>query len=140
MYPFPALAITLPLIPFTTEEVTGCTNEAVKDANKAGTKSAFVFVLCYTVSVTPSINTFKSSNNFMILKTSFISSFEINRVNPFLALAASFPFVFLSNVFIALEVILLTNPGQLYLAREITPFISSLLPELSNQELKDPPN
>ena len=26
----------LPVIPFTTEEITGCTNEASKGANKAG--------------------------------------------------------------------------------------------------------
>ena len=35
MYPLPALLIPLPLMPFTTEEIAGCTNEAAKDANKA---------------------------------------------------------------------------------------------------------
>ena len=35
IYPFPALLTPLPLIPFTIEEITGCTNEAAKGANKA---------------------------------------------------------------------------------------------------------
>ena len=35
MYPLPALLTPVPLIPFTTEEITGCTNEAAKGANKA---------------------------------------------------------------------------------------------------------
>ena len=30
IYPLPTLLTPLPLIPFTTEEVTGCTNEAAK--------------------------------------------------------------------------------------------------------------
>ena len=34
MYPLPALLTPLPLIPFTTEEITGYTNEAAKGANK----------------------------------------------------------------------------------------------------------
>ena len=32
--PLPAVLIPLPLIPFSTEEITGCTNEAAKSANK----------------------------------------------------------------------------------------------------------
>ena len=35
MYPLFALLTPLPRIPFTTEEITGCTNEAAKGANKA---------------------------------------------------------------------------------------------------------
>ena len=35
MYLLPALLAPLPLIPFTTEEITGCTNEAAKGDNKA---------------------------------------------------------------------------------------------------------
>ena len=49
----------------------------------------------------------------MILIILFISSFKINKVNP--ALAAPFPLIFLSNLFIAFEVKLLTNPGELSL-------------------------
>ena len=81
------------------------------------------FILCLTVSVTPSINTPESSNDFIILIISFISSFEINKVTPFSALAAPFPPIFLSNIFVAYEVRLLTYPGKLYLAKGIEIFL-----------------
>ena len=45
----------------------------------------------------------------MILIISFISPFEINKVNPFPALTAPFPLIFLSNVFVAFETKLHTN-------------------------------
>ena len=47
------------------------------------------------------MNTFQSSNDFVILVTSIISSFEINKVNPFPAVTAPFPLIFLSDLFIA---------------------------------------
>ena len=47
----------------------------------------------------------------MILIKSFISLFEMNNVNPFPALKAPFPLIFISNLFIAFEVRLLTNAG-----------------------------
>ena len=50
---------------------------------------------------------------------SFISSFEINKVNLFPALTAPFPFIFLSNLFNALEVKMLSNSGKLSLAKQI---------------------
>ena len=56
---------------------------------------------------------------------SYVSSFKINKVNPFLALTASFPLIFLSRLFIALEVKLLTYPGKLSLDKGITIFISA---------------
>ena len=62
-----------------------------------------------------------------------MSSFEINEVNPFPALAAPFPFIFLSNFFIVFEVKLLTNPGKLCLARGITIFASAYFPKLPKQ-------
>ena len=77
------------------------------------------FILCFTVSVNPSINTPKPSKDFIILMLSFISSFEINKVNLFPTLRAPFPLIFLSNLFIAFEVTLLTNPGKLSLAKGI---------------------
>ena len=52
----------------------------------------------------------------MILVISFISSFEIDKVNPFPALAA-FPPIFLSDLFIAFAIKLLTNPGKLSLIK-----------------------
>ena len=46
-------------------------------------------------------------------------SFEINKVNPFPTLTTPFPLIFLSNLFTALEVNLLTNPCILSLAKRI---------------------
>ena len=53
------------------------------------------------------------SNDFMVLII-FISSFEINNVSPFLALIAPFSLIFLSNLFMAFEVKLITNRGAYY--------------------------
>ena len=36
IYPISALLSPLPLIPFTTEEITGCTNEVAEGIEKAG--------------------------------------------------------------------------------------------------------
>ena len=96
-----------------------------------------LFFLSFNASVTPSINTPRSSNDFMILIISFISSFEINKVNPFPAFTAPFPLIFLSILFIAFEVKLLTNPGKFSLVKEIAMFVSALFPKLRNQEPKD---
>ena len=85
---------------FTTEEITGCTNETAKDANKAQRNLPFLFFSCFTVLVTPP----------------FIPSFEINKLNPFPTLAAPFPLNLLSNLLIALEVKLL-DTGKFSLAR-----------------------
>ena len=74
----------------------------------------------------------------MILIISFILSFKINKVNPFPALTAPFPLIFISNLFIAFEVKLFTNPGKLSLAKGIKTFISAFFPKLSYQETKDP--
>ena len=141
MYPLPALLAPLPLIPITTEEITGYTNEVTKGANKGprNLPSRF-FISCFTVSVTPLINTRKSSNHFMIL-ISFISSFEMNKVNTFPALKAPFPLIFLSNLFIAFEAKLVTNPGKLSLAEGKARSVSDFFfPKLPNQETKDPPD
>ena len=99
-YALPALLTPLPLIPFTTEEITSCTNEAAKGGNKAPRNPpSLFFISCFTVSVTQSINTPESSNDFIILIISFISSFEINKINPLPALPAPFPLIFQSNLF-----------------------------------------
>ena len=142
IYPLPTPLTPLPLIPFTTEEITGCTNEVAKGANKAqrNLPSCF-FVLYFMVSVIPSINTPESSNDFMILTISFISSFEINKISSFPGLTAPFPLISLSNLFIAFEVKLLTNQGKLSLAKEITTFVSVFFfSKFANQELKDLPD
>ena len=83
------------------------------------------FISCFTISITSSINTPESSNYFMILIISFTSLFEMNKVNPFPALAALFPLIFLSNLFIAFEFEFLTNPGKLSLAKGIATFVSA---------------
>ena len=128
MYPLPALLTSLPLILFTTEEISGGTNEAAKDPKKAprNLPSCF-FISCFTDSVTLSINAHECSSDFMILTTLVISSFEINKANPFPALTAPFPFIFLSYLFIAFEVKMLTNPGKLSLAKGIAIFVSDFL-------------
>ena len=74
------------------------------------------FISCFTVPVTPSINTPESLNEFIILIILIIYSFEVNKVNLFPALTTPFPLIFLSNLFIAFEVKLLTYPGKLSLA------------------------
>ena len=133
--------VPLPLIPFTSEEITVCTNEAAKGANKVqrNLPSCF-FISCFTVSVIPSIHSFESSNDFMILIASFISSFEMNKVNSFPAHTAPFLFIFLSNLLIPFEVILYyyTSPGKLSLAKGLATLNSVILPKLTNQEPKDP--
>ena len=62
--------------------------------------------------VTPSSNTHKSPNDFLILMISFTSLFEINKANPFSTPTAPFLFIFLSNLFISFEAKSLTNPEK----------------------------
>ena len=84
------------------------------------------------------INTPESSNHFTISIISFISFFELNEANLFPALAAPFPPIFLSKLFIGFEVKLLTNPGKSFLAKRTAIFVSAVFPKLPNQEPKDP--
>ena len=78
IYPLPAFLTPLLLIPFTTEEITGCTNEASTGVDKIPKKlPSCCFISCFTVSVTPLINRTESSNDFLMLMIPFISSFEI---------------------------------------------------------------
>ena len=53
----------------------------------------------------------------MILKISSTSSFEINKVNPFSALTAPFPLIFLSSLSNTEEVVLVANLGKTSLAK-----------------------
>ena len=69
-----------------------------------------------------------------------VSSFKMNKVNPSRALTAPSPLIFLSKLFIAFEVILLTNSGKLSPAKGIAIFVSTFFPKLPNQEPKDPPD
>ena len=56
----------------------------------------------------------------------------MNKVNPFPALTAPFPLVFLLNLLIAFKNKLLTNPDKLSLAKGIATFFSAFLPKLTN--------
>ena len=64
---FPALLTPLTLVPFHTEEITGCTNEADKGANKAERNpSSCLFASHLAVLVIPSVNLFETSNDYII--------------------------------------------------------------------------
>ena len=69
---------------------------------------------------------------------SLISSFEINKVNPFPALKAPFLLIFLSNLFLVFEFKLFTNPGKWSLAKEIAIFVNPFYRKLAKKEPKDP--
>ena len=98
-------------------------------ANNAGrNQHSCFFISVFNDSVIPSINTFEYPNDFMILIISFISSFKINKTNPFPASTAPFPSIFLSNIFIAFEAKLLANLGKLFLANEIETFVRTFVP------------
>ena len=130
-YRLTAVVITLPLISFTTEETTGCTNEAGKGASKAGRDPHFCF--------SNIISTFGFSHDFMILIISFVSSFKTNKVNPFPALSAPFSLLFLSNFIIVFEDKLLINYGKLSLAKQIARSVFTFLPKLPNMLWRNPP-
>ena len=89
------------------------------------------------VSVTPPINTFEPSNRLTILIILFISSFKINTANLFPALTVLVPLIFLSNLFIALEIKFVTNRGKLSVAKGIAIFASAFFPKLASRESKD---
>ena len=63
-----------------------------------------------------------------------MSSFEVNKGNPFPTLTSPFPLIFPWNLFIAFEAKLPTNPGKLSLAKGRATFASAILPKLVNQD------
>ena len=67
---------------------------------------------------------------------SFLSSFKINKVNPFTA----FPLIFFQIYILYFK--LLTNPGKckLSLPKVIAMFVSAFFLKLPNQEPKNPPD
>ena len=99
-----------------------------------------IHFLVFTKSVTPSINTPRSSRSFMISiihisirneQSKFFKNWQrkSSEQSKSSTLAANFLPIFCSNLFIALDVTLLTNPGKLSLAKEITAFVSTFLPK-----------
>ena len=95
--------------------------------------SSCFFISCLTVSVTvtPSINTPESSNDFIILIISFTSSFKIIKVNhlPVSCSDSSLFTYFSSKLFIAFEV-------KFSLVKGIAIFASAFFPNLPSQEPK----
>ena len=70
----------------------------------------------------------------MVLIISLISSFEINKVNPFPAVTAPFPVIFLSSLFIAFKAKFLTYPGKLSLTKGKARSAITFLPKIMNYE------
>ena len=64
-------------MPFTTEEITGCTNETAKGTNETRRNLPSCFFSCFTVSVTP-INTSESSNDFIMILSNFLLYLKLN--------------------------------------------------------------
>ena len=122
--------ILISLTPFTTEEITGSNNEAVKGANTTPRKlpSSF-FVSCFTVPLTP-INTAESSREFMIPTVLSISSFGVNKENSFLALRTPFPLIFLKTLSNIDKVALFANLGKISLAKGTLRSSNPFLPKL----------
>ena len=96
------------------------------------------FVFLFHVLLFHWLNQIIHPNRFMILIISFTPSFPIHQLNHFCVLTSTFAFFFLSNLFIAFEVKLLTNPSKLSLDKGIAIFVYAFFPKLPNQELKDP--
>ena len=91
-------------IAFINEEETGCINgETIGPANEAAVSHHSIknftsfFISCFTVLVVPSIYRPDFSSDFTILIISSISSFQLNKMNPFPALTALRPLIFISN-------------------------------------------
>ena len=80
-------------MPFTSEEITCCTNEAAKGASKSTRNPPSCLFIS---SFTDSVNTPQSSNYFMAFLRSSISSFKVNKVKYLPTLTAPFPVTFLS--------------------------------------------
>ena len=68
----------------------------------------------------------------MTLITLFITSFNINKVNPFPALTATFPLIIVSNLFTAFKAKLLANTGKLSLVKGKATFFRAFLPKSVN--------
>ena len=68
----------------------------------------------------------------MTLITLFISSFNINKVNPFPALTTTFPLIIVSNLFTAFKAKLLANAGKLSLVKGKATFFRAFLPKSVN--------
>ena len=88
LHPLPILLTAIPLIPFTTEEVTGCTTKTAKGVNKEPKNLLACFFLYFflfqllLLQLLHQLIPLEFSSDFMILIILFVSSTEVNRVNP----------------------------------------------------------
>ena len=84
------------------------------------------------------------SSDSTILIIPFTSSFEMDKMNPFPALTASCPLIFLSNFSNTAEVALVANFGRISLskgtARSNNAFLPTLLVALTNALRRNPPD
>ena len=125
------------------EETIGAINEAPIDAIIVPKNPpSYFFDSCFTISVAPSINRPESSGHFTILIISSISSYEMNNVNPFPALTAPYPLVFLSNLFNTGDDPLVANSDKISFAKRTSrpnnAFLSKLLIILPNALPRNP--
>ena len=86
------------------------------------------------------MNTPKSSSFFMIFIISFISSFKINKVNPFTALTAPSGLIFPSNLSSALIGKLLANQDKLSVAKGFARPVITFSSKLPNILGRNPPD
>ena len=122
---------TLPKTPLPNEDATGAINKAALVAHK-GTQNqpSCLFTLCFTIPVTPLIDTRESFSDSMTLIISSIFSLEMNIVNPFPSLTAPFNIFFfniLSKLSITDEVALVVNYGKMFSVKETTKSNSDFL-------------
>ena len=136
------------LIPWTTEEITFYINEAAKDVNIAprNAPSCF-FVLCFTVSVAPSINIPESSSHFMILIKSLISFlwYHLKWIKWILFLLLKplshvFYFILSKTDKVALFSKLVANLGNTSLVRGTAKSNKTFLSKSSNALPRNPPD
>ena len=105
IYPLPAPLTPLPAIPFVLTKLKTVPLKHLKKLTKHQEILLLIFFIsCFTVSVTPSINTYEFSSDFIISTISFISSFKRNKVNSLAPLTdPSALIIVLSNLFTAFQ-------------------------------------
>ena len=126
LYLFPALTTLFPALS-TFYQVNICPRtEAPKFPNNILRSLPFcLLILCFTVSLTPSINMRELSSDFMILIISSISSFQSTEVIPFPVLTKPFSCIFhWMTPFIAEADVTVANAVKTLLAKGTITFIN----------------
>ena len=137
--PFSILVTPLLDVASISLEATGCIGEAaIDDTNETAINAVIApgnspfcfFISCFTVSLASSINRPELYSDFTILIIASISSFEMNKVNPFPAPTARRSLIFLSKLSITDEATLVANFGKTYLVKGTTMIIRAFLGKL----------